>query len=143
MKKCIYMKIQQIACSSDISIQFALFFSPVRLYLHRPLCVLPISIPTCHSPAHLFSASSALSCNSLSQISISIFFSFFFLSSAYKPGTLPRALPRSWKWRESGRGVITMSIHKHRTPRDCTDESTNATGKLPTLPGQVIYYATE
>ncbi|KAL7400933.1 hypothetical protein ABVT39_020132 [Epinephelus coioides] len=36
-----------------------------------------------------------------------------------------------------------MSIHKHRTPRDCMDESANATGKLPTQPGQVICYTVE
>lgn len=65
----------------------------------------------------------------------SSFFLFFFSASAYKPETLLPPLPRCGKWRESGKGVITMSIHKHSTPRDCMDESTNATGKLPTQPG--------
>lgn len=71
----------------------------------------------------------------------SSFFFFFSLSpSAYKPEP---ALLRSWRWRESGKGVIMMSIHKHHTLRDCMDETTNATGKLPTQPGKVVCYTVE
>lgn len=80
------------------------------------------------------------SCKSLSQISI---FFFFPPPSAYKPENLPPALPRCWKWRECGKGVITMSIHKHHTLRDRMAERSNATGKLPTQPGQVICYTVE
>lgn len=70
----------------------------------------------------------------------SLFFFFSLSASAYKPEP---ALLRSWRWRESGKGVIMMSIHKHHTLRDCMDERTNATGKLPTQPGKVICYTVE
>lgn len=82
-----------------------------------------------------------LSCPLLQQSDTDSYHSlfFFFLSaSTYKPENLQAALPMCWKWRENGKGVIMMSIHKRRTPRDCMDESTNATRKLPTQPGQVI-----
>lgn len=106
--------------SSGLSVFFLFQFQPVSQSLTYclPLSLLPSS-------------------NSPSQISISFFYS---PASAYKAETLPPALPRCCKWRESGKGVIMMSIHKHRTPRDCMHESANATGKLPTQPGQVICY---
>ena len=119
-----------VSLSPGLSVFFLFQFRPVSQLLSYslPLPLLP-------------------SRNSLSQISIIVFFFFFFFfsasASAYKPKTLLPALPRCWKWRESGKGVITMSIHKHRTPRDCTDESASATGKSPTQPGQVICYTVE
>lgn len=118
---------------------------PVRVSFSWPQCVLSISISTCQSVAHLFSAiaSPALSQQSVADFHHRLLFFSLSPASAYKPETLPPALPRCWKWRESGKGVITMSIHKHCTPRDCMDESANATGKLPTQPGQVICYTVE
>lgn len=132
--------------SKDISVQFAhpeLRFPRPSLFLLASVCSSPFQF---QPVSQLLTYSPPLpllpSRNSLSQISIIGFFSLS-PASAYKPETLPPALPRCWKWRESGKGVITMSIHKHRTPRDCTDESANATGKLPTQPGQVICYTVE
>lgn len=128
---------------NKISVQFAQpdskqCFLALSLFFW-PQCVLPISISTCHSLAHLFSA---VASHALLQESVTVFHHFI-SASPYKPETLTLPLPRCWKWRESGKGVITMSIHKHCTPRDCMDESTNASGKLPTQPGQVICFVVE
>lgn len=126
---------------NKISVQFALPHSKLCcLSFFWPQFLLPISISTCQSAAHLFSA---VASPALLQHSVADFHHFFPPASAYKLETLPPPLPRCWKWRESGKGVITMSIHKHCTPRDCMDESTNATGKLPTQLGQVICYTEE
>lgn len=122
---------------TKISIQFSqlhcesCFLSPplslspgLSSYFNFILSVSRSPIPCCYRPLK----------HSVTDFHL-LFFLFFFSASAYKPETLLPLLPRCGKWRESGKGVITMSIHKHSTPRDCMDESTNATGKLPTQPG--------
>lgn len=115
-------------------------------FAHSKLCFLdpslwPVFFPFQFQPvSHLLTFSLLLP---LLQQSVADFHLFFFPPSAYKPENLPPALPRCWKWRECGKGVITMSIHKHRRLRDGMDERTNATGKLPTQAGQVICYTVE
>lgn len=105
-----------------------------------PACVFSIPISSCQSLAcpFLCCCPPAIVCNRFPSV-----FFFSLPPSAYKPETLPSALPRCWKWSESAKGVIMMSVHKHRTTRDCLDEGTDATGKLPTQLGLVVCYTVE
>lgn len=125
---------------NKISIQFAQPNSKLCI-LSQPLFLLA-SVSSSYFNFNLSVSRSPILCCCLSCPLATVCHRFpsssFFSASAYKLKTLPPHLLRRWKWRESGKGVITMSIHKHRTPRDCMDESTSATGKLPTQPGQVI-----
>lgn len=106
-------------------------------FAHSKLCFLdpslwPVFFPFQFPPvSHLLTFSLLLP---PLQQSVADFHLFFFSPHHLhiNPENLPPALPRCWKWRECGKGVITMSIHEHRTLRDGMDERTNASGKLPT-----------
>lgn len=103
-----------ISLSSNLAVFFPIQFSACQSLARSPvLCCLP----------------------SCPLETVCYRFPSFFPASAYKPGTLPPPSRRSRIWRESAKGVITMSIRKHHTLRDCMDESTDGTGKLPTQSG--------